>query len=150
MFLRIASIGSKFIGDSILTFDGSVTPQDIRNNFATQGLVPQVFNTFDLNHDGVVTFSELQASSHPGGVNLPAVQNLLPAVQDTLRLILAEMALGAGGEQVANLPGVKLSDLPRRLCTNDRGDDDDHGNDSPKVCPIFPEPPDSRQTRSDN
>ncbi len=147
MFLRMAAIGSRFVGDSIFLADGSVRPRDIRDNFASQGLVPQVFNMFDLNHDGTVTLSEIQASSHPGGVNLPAVQGVfLPEVQDVIRLILAEMALGAGGEQVASLPGVKLSGLPRRLCTNDDQGDED-GHDAPKVCPIFPEPPVSKPTR---
>ena len=58
--------------------------------------------------------------------------------------MLREMALGAGGEKIAGLPGVKLSDLPRRLCTNDEGEgDDEHGGDARKLCPVFPEPPSS-------
>jgi prepilin-type N-terminal cleavage/methylation domain-containing protein len=148
MFLRMASIGSQFVGGSILGFaDGSVRPQDIRNNFTSQGLVPQVFNTLDLNGDGKITIGELQTiASPPVGINISPIQGILPAVQNTLQLMLAEMSLGAGGEQVGGL-NVKLSDLPRRLCNNDGVDN--NGNDAPKVCPIFPEPPSSNQTHSE-
>jgi hypothetical protein len=102
-----------------------------------QGTVPNTFKLFDLNGDGIVTLDEI------GRANpiTPAGDTNLPAVQDTVKLILAEMALGAGGEQVLKLPGVKLSDLPHRLCSSD-GENND-GEDSPKVCPIFPEPPGS-------
>ena len=151
MFLRMAAIGSQFVGASISprAADGSVrpNPQDIRNSFASQGLIPQVFHILDLNGDGKITISELHTIASPnGGVSLPAIQGLLPAVQDTLGLILKEMALGTAGEQVLGL-GVKLSDLPRRLCNNDGVDND--GNDAPKVCPIFPEPPNSNQKHSE-
>ncbi len=147
MFLRMASIGSQFVGGSILVgaADGSVRPQDIRNNFASQGLVPLVFGKLDLNGDGKVTFNELQALSHPGGVNFQVGDMVLPAIQDTLRLMLAEMAFDSS-EQIGAL-GVRLSDLPRRLCNNDGSDND--GNDAPKVCPIFPEPPGSKQKGSE-
>ncbi len=72
MFLRMASIGSQFVGGSILGFaDGSVRPQDIRNSFASQGLVPQVFGMLDLNGDGKVTIGEAPDSpwrrKFPGG-----------------------------------------------------------------------------------
>jgi len=138
MFLRMASIGAKFVGDAIFGADGSVKPQDIRSAFASQGTVPQVFNLFDLNHDGIVTLSEI-----PGNPIAPSASTNIPAVQDVVRLMLGEMALGAGGEKFANF-GVKLSDLPHRLCNNDQGDNE--GSDAPKVCPIFPEPPASSAT----
>lgn len=98
MFLRMAAIGARFVGDSIFMADGSVRPQDIRNNFAMQGTVPQVFNLFDLNHDGIVTLSEIQQ----GNAIAPSASTNIPAVQDVVRLMLGEMALGAGGEQFAN------------------------------------------------
>jgi prepilin-type N-terminal cleavage/methylation domain-containing protein len=143
MFLRMASIGARFVGDTIFAADGSVRPQDIRSSFASQGLVPQIFSLFDVNHDGTVTVAELQQVSGQTEGNtltsLPAVQGLLPAIQGILR----EMALNTAGEQI---PGVKLSDLPRRLCNNDDQGDDENGRDAPKVCPIFPEPPNSSQT----
>jgi len=105
--------------------------------------VPNTFKLLDLNGDGIVTLDEI-SSANP----LPPTGDTnLPAVQDTVKLILAEMALGAGGEQVLTLPGVKLSDLPHRLCAND-GENND-GEDSPKVCPIFPEPPNSSSKNSD-
>lgn len=148
MFLRMAALGSRFVGDTIFSADGSVRPQDVRSFFASQGTVPTIFNALDANHDGTITLLELEqlngAATHPGGVNVPAVQGLLPAVQSILR----EMALGIAGEKISTMPGVRLFDLPRRLCTGGQGDDE-HGNDAPKVCPIFPEPPDSRPRDSE-
>ena len=137
MFVRMAAIGAQFIAESIQGFQGSISSADIRNYLATQGAVPDAFNRLDLDHNGVVTPTDLL--QHSGGVNLPAVQDVIIA------RIVAEMALGAGGEQLSSL-GVRLSDLPRRLCSQGsvESDDDEHGRDAPKVCPIFPEPPDSR------
>lgn len=146
MFLRMASIGSRFVADAILlqcdgsvrTCDGSVRTGDIRRAFRAQGLVPQIFNLLDLDHDGVVTLAEIQ-SFHRGS-------DTLPAVQDTIAALLREMQLGAAGEKLEGVPGVRLINLPRRLCTDDAGDgDEDHGRDAPKVCPVFPEPPDIHQ-----
>jgi len=93
--------------------DGSVKPQDIRNNFASQGLVPQVFNMLDLDHDGTVTLSEIQASSHPGGVNLPAVQGVfLPAVQDVIRLCSQKWHLERVGNKWAVCLGLSCPTCP--------------------------------------
>ena len=147
MFLRVAAIGAGFVGDTILMGDGSVTPADIRAYFAQQGTVPQVFQLLDLNHDGTVTLSELAQNNsfrNTGTTNLPAVQ-------DVIAQMLREMAIGAGGEQIGTL-GVKLTDLPRRLCTNGQvqgGGNDDQGSDAPRVCPIFPEPPDPPKQSQD-
>jgi len=137
MFLRMASIGTKYVADAILSGDGSVTPSDIRTNFALQGTVPQVFTILDVNHDGTVTLGELSRSNNFSDTRT----GNLPAVQDVIGLMLQEMALGAGNEQFTSL-GVKLTDLPRRLCNGAQGEDE---SDFPKVCPIFPEPPASKQ-----
>jgi prepilin-type N-terminal cleavage/methylation domain-containing protein len=154
MFLHMASIGSGFVANAIFG-DGSVRPQDIRSFFATQGTVPQVFSKFDLNGDGSVTIGELQILAHSGGVNqgvgqIPAAFQeyaaAFPAFLPAVQAIFDQLAIGTAGEQVLGF-GVKLSDLPRRLCNND-GEDND-GNDAPKVCPIFPEPPGSKSKHSE-
>jgi hypothetical protein len=48
-------------------------------------------------------------------------------------MVEAEMAFGAGNEHIASLPGVKLSDLPRRYCSQEE-------NDVGPPCLIFPDP----------
>ena len=141
MFLRMASHGAAFVGSAILAAaDGSVTPSDIRDMFSRQGTVPQIFNMLDADHNGIVTLTEIQQAhlGNPGQINLPAVQ-------DVIKSILGEMALGAGKEDFASF-GVKLSQLPRRLCGESSGDGNDEG-DASKVCPIFPEPPVLQQDR---
>ncbi len=146
MFLRMASLGAKFVADALLG-DGSVRVADVRNSFARQGSVAEAFNVLDADHNGIVTLSEIQSAdpfAHSGGVN----RSLSP-FQALIQAMLNEMQLPAGGENPGSL-GVRLADLPGRLCSQGTGEGEhERGNDAPKVCPIFPEPPDSRQTHEE-
>ena len=145
MFLRMASIGLNVIGN-IFACDGSVTVQDtrtcdgsvrlaqeIQREFASQATIPEVFRLLDLNQDGMVTLDEIRNANplaHSGHVNLPGVDGPL-TIHGLIALLLQEMAIGAGGEDIKQLPGVSLTDLPNRLCSEPNGDENGRG------CSVF-------------
>ena len=142
MFLRMATIGAQFVSQVIQVY--SMDAAEIRTHFATQGAIPDAFNKLGPDRSGFVTLGELQTGLLEADFLKHSGDDTLPAVQDVIKRMLAEMKLGAGGELYTSF-GVKLSDLPRRLCSKGTGEgNDDQGNDAPKVCPIFPEPPDSQ------
>ena len=129
MFLRMAATGAQYVGEFLVGMaDGSVRTQDIRETFASQGLVPDIFKRLDKNGDGVVTLAEIQAYRDANR----------PSLTEIIAVLLREMSLGAGLENPWGL-GVTLQDLPTRLCTN--GEPPGSGSEAPEVCPIFPEPP---------
>lgn len=154
MFLRMTVIGLRVIGN-IFACDGSVTVQDqrscdgsvrlaeeIRREFASQGTIPEVFRVFDLNHDGMVTLDEIQNAhplEHSGGMNLPGVDNP-QTFHGLIALLLQEMAIGAGGEDIQQVPGVPLNDLPHRLCSESSGDANRGNDGNGKGCSAFPFP----------
>lgn len=123
MFLRIAAVGAGTVAGDLsnygVTIDwGDSVPADtIRSYLAESSTVSQVFQGLDTDQNGSVTMTELFTPS-TGGIN-----NILPAVQSIF-------APGVGGENLGAI-GVKQSQLPEHLCSNDDG----------SLCPIFPEPP---------
>jgi prepilin-type N-terminal cleavage/methylation domain-containing protein len=155
MFLRMASIGAKFVGAQILAADGSVSPADIREKYRDPSTVRDTFNAFDLDSDGVVSLSELSRLQARGlNSNRTADVSGVPTAGLVIAQMLREMELGAGGEQLGSV-GVRLRDLPERLCSNHGGKYAEHEGDyreegpahagddadSATQCPIFPEPP---------
>ena len=122
MFLRIAAVGATTVAGDLSNYAAAVdwgtgVPADtIRNYLAQASTVSQMFEGLDSDHNGTVTLSELFTPAS-GGIN-----NLLPAVQNIF-------APGTGGENMGAI-GVKQSQLPEHLCSNDDGQ-----------CPIFAEPP---------
>jgi prepilin-type N-terminal cleavage/methylation domain-containing protein len=152
MFLRMASIGAKFIAGQILVADGSVSPANIREKYRDPGTVRDAFNTFDLDSDGVVSLNEL-SQLQARGLNSNPTESA-PTVDLVIAQILKEMDLGDGGEQFGSV-GVRLRDLPTRLCSSQGDKYSEHesdyregglehaegDSDSATQCPIFPEPP---------
>ncbi len=67
---------------------------------ASHSTVATVFHELDANHDGIVTFSEIL------NANFANVSGTVPVAGKLLPYIEQELALGAGGEIVVNLPGI--------------------------------------------
>jgi prepilin-type N-terminal cleavage/methylation domain-containing protein len=152
MFLRMAAIGAKFVAGQILVTDGSVSPGYIREKYRDPGTVRDAFNAFDLDSDGIVSLNELSQLQARGLNSNPTVS--APTADLVIAQILGEMDLGDGSEQFGSV-GVRLRDLPRRLCSSQGGKYAEHESDYPEgglehaegdsdsatQCPIFPEPP---------
>ena len=132
MFLRIAALGAGAVSNLVLHPEApAATEGEIKTYLARRSTVQQVFEEFDTNHDGTVTFSKIFNRGEPGSETSPgdALSRLLAAVQ-------SELELGAGNEHVASLPGVRRSALPQRYCSQHGEDDED---DAPS-CLIVPDP----------
>ncbi len=135
MFLRIAALGAGQISTFLLAPDSAAaTENEIKAYLARRTSVGEVFDGFDRNHDGKVTFNEIFPpltgigdTINTGGT----LSSLLPAVQ-------RELALGAGNEHIGNLPGITLRSLGGRSLCNGQGNDD--GRSSFSNCSIFPDP----------
>jgi prepilin-type N-terminal cleavage/methylation domain-containing protein len=155
MFLRMASIGAKFVATQILMTDSPVSPADIREKYRDPSTVRDAFNAFDLNSDGVVSLNELSQLQASGLNSNPTASVAdVPTVDLVIGQMLRELQLGAGGEQLGSV-GVRLRDLPGRLCSSHGGKSAEHewdyredgpehaagDSDSATQCPIFPEPP---------
>src|SRR5437016_4048691 len=67
----------------------------------SRGTTERAFNQLDLNGDGRVSFTDLHNYSGVGA----------DVINPFIAIIDREMALGAGGEDVSNLPGVTLDML---------------------------------------
>ncbi len=108
MWLRIAFLGQQQLAQVaglLLDF------RPVRPFLNDETTLPDVFQSLDSNNDGRVGFEEIFKAATPGN----SLGGFLTAVRQ-------EMALGAGGEDVAHLPRVALSDLPRRpICEGARG-----------------------------
>jgi prepilin-type N-terminal cleavage/methylation domain-containing protein len=133
MFARIAALGAIQVGNFIIGFgDGTagVTPEQIRSYLKQSSTVKNTFTTLDLNHDGGVSILEVfQQNTNAASSSVSPLSNLLG-------LVAQEMALGAGGEKIGNLPAVQFNQLEStKLCGNGNPG---QGNQAP--CAIFPEP----------
>jgi prepilin-type N-terminal cleavage/methylation domain-containing protein len=79
-------------------------PQDfpeITRGVESQRTTERAFNQLDVNGDGRVSFTDL---NNYGGVGADVINPFIAIIDQ-------EMALGAGGEDVASLPGVTLDSL---------------------------------------
>jgi prepilin-type N-terminal cleavage/methylation domain-containing protein len=100
MWLRIQILAQQQLVKTVFMQNaGSVQPY--LNDTKT---LPDLFQRLDRNHDGRVTLDELVNGS---AAEFPSLAGFLEAVK-------AEMAIGEGDEEVADLPGVAITDLPRR------------------------------------
>ena len=132
MFLRIAALAAGAVSNLVLHSEApAATEGEIKAYLARRATVEEVFQEFDTNHDGIVTFSKIFNRREPRGDDSAGaiLSRLLGAVQN-------ELELGAGNEHVPSLPGVRGSALPQRYCSQDSDDDLE---DSPP-CPIVPDP----------
>jgi prepilin-type N-terminal cleavage/methylation domain-containing protein len=128
MFLRLAALAAGQIADLILDpATPAATEDQIKRALARPSAIGDVFNAFDTSHDGTVTLAEIfsfaSSATAPGAFPAPLLGTFLDKVE-------TEMALGAGNEHIASLPGVKLMDLPQLYCSPDEG----------VPCLIFPDP----------
>jgi prepilin-type N-terminal cleavage/methylation domain-containing protein len=146
MWTRVSALTASYLAGSILGLaPPGVGEHQIMEYLARLSTVQEVFQGFDFNHDGRVGFSEVfrAADPHPPLEGTTLAGAPLSAL---LAALSAEMALGAANENVAQLPGVQLHELPRRLCA---GEEERHGrshdDDDGQPCTIFPDP--GRTTR---
>src|SRR5260370_12270230 len=118
MWLRLAVLGAGKISNVILGPDAAAaTEEQVKDYLSRHSSVSDVFNGFDVNHDGSLTPAEILSFAHSEGlVSNTALRAFLGAVQ-------AELAFGAGNEHVSSLPGIRLSDLPNRSCSPRENDD---------------------------
>src|SRR5262249_10161733 len=132
MFLRIAALAADALASLVLHPEAPATTGDeIKGHLARRTTVDEVFERFDTNHDGVVTFNRI----FPGGRDTPG--DILGAeLSRFLQAVEQELALGIGNEHVISLPGVRRSALPQRYCSGGGKHEDD---DAP-ACAIFPDP----------
>jgi prepilin-type N-terminal cleavage/methylation domain-containing protein len=77
----------------------------VATTLGSHSTVATVFNQLDANHDGIVTFPEIL------NANVANVSGTVPVAGQFLPYIGQQLALGAGGEIIANLPGVSLGTL---------------------------------------
>jgi prepilin-type N-terminal cleavage/methylation domain-containing protein len=139
MFLRLAALGANQVSVDILNFTGgAVTPEDIRSYLQRRTTVQEVFNALDLNHDGMVSASEIFALSD-GNTSTNQFGGFFAAMR-------AEMGIGAGNEHIDMLPAVQIPNLKnQRLCGNGNPGE---GNQAP--CAIFPEPDSTSNNQDDD
>jgi len=108
MWLRIAFLGQQQLAQAASLLLDFRPVQPFLND---ENTLPNVFQSLDSNNDGRVGFDEIFKTAAPAN----SLGGFLAAVRQ-------EMALGAGGEDVAHLPRVALTDLPRRpVCEGARG-----------------------------
>ena len=74
---------------------------EIARHLESQDTLPRAFDNLDVNGDGRVTFSEIQNYNGVGS----------DVVSPFIAILEREMQLGAGGEEVSELPGVTLEML---------------------------------------
>ena len=102
--VRAASVIGELFGE-LLGRTESADIGQIAANLVASSTLENTFNKFDANHDGSVSLREINAFDFgPGGESLPEFNGFLPFLK-------REMALGAGGENIEPLPGVKLTSL---------------------------------------
>jgi prepilin-type N-terminal cleavage/methylation domain-containing protein len=85
----------------------------VAQKLSAPSTVATVFKQLDANSDGKVTFNEIIHASFGTTAEVGAANQWLPYIEQ-------ELALGEGGENVANLPGVTLGGL-RLFPTNSAG-----------------------------
>lgn len=132
MFLRIAALAADAISSLLLHPEAPAPTEDeIKGRLAGRSTIDEVFQRFDTNHDGVVTFSEIfpVGRDTPGDILGAELSRFLQAVEQ-------ELALGAGNEHVLSLPGIRRSALPERYCS----EGSEHKDEDARSCPIFPDP----------
>jgi prepilin-type N-terminal cleavage/methylation domain-containing protein len=142
MWTRVSALAASYLAGSILGLPPPGVGEDqIKDYLARRSTVQEVFQGFDFNHDGRVGFSEAFQSADPHQP-LEGATLTSPPLSGLLSAVSAAMALGVANENVSLLPGVRLLDLPRRVCASDderhgwNRDDDDDG----RACVIFPDP----------
>src|SRR2546425_617110 len=74
---------------------------EIAHRLESRNTLPRAFGNLDVNGDGRVTFTEIQSYNGVGA----------DVLAPFIAIISQEMQLGAGGEDVNNLPGVTLDML---------------------------------------
>ena len=132
MFLRIAALAADALSSLLLHPEApAATEDEIKGHLAGRTTVDEVFQRFDTNRDGVVTFNEIFAGQReiPGDTLGAELSRFLQAVDQ-------ELALGAGNEHVLSLPGIRRSALPQRYCS----EEGEHKDEDARSCPIFPDP----------
>jgi prepilin-type N-terminal cleavage/methylation domain-containing protein len=100
MWLRLAVLAQQQLTQTI-GLQGTGGLQPFLNDETT---LPNMFQRLDLNNDGKVTMTELFSSTTP---DTSSLGGFLAAVKN-------EMAIGAGGEDTTQVPGVSLSGLSSR------------------------------------
>lgn len=153
-YLRIAALGAQYVSAQILQLQNPISPEDIRAKYRDPSTVREAFTALDVDADGKFSLSDMArlrsygANADPTG----AVANV-GSLQVVIGQMIAELQLGAGGEDLASTIGVTMRDLPKQLCGPSRGkhsgDSGDRGNDDVEHrggdsdcsdCPLFATP----------
>jgi len=149
--LRLAAAGAMLEAFNIFAMgDGSVLPTPIRTDVTTvqefleqpgvvdgiiQGNRAWSFGGLDLNHDGMVTLSEL-FFSNPTTPATDTTAGPVAGIQGILPYLKQFFMPGIAGENTAMI-GVRQADLPSDYCKPDS----DHGNAKGiPACPVFATP----------
>jgi prepilin-type N-terminal cleavage/methylation domain-containing protein len=100
MWLSVASLAQQ----QVMRVTGLQPVSQLQPFLNDASTAPNTFARLDVNRDGVVTMDELFNSKTPDNSSLAGF----------LAAVKAEMAIGAGGEDITQVSGVKLSDLSGR------------------------------------
>ncbi len=132
MFLRIAALAAEALSNLLLHPEApAATEDEIKGYLARRSTVDEVFQRFDTNRDGVVTFNGIFSGRRdtPGDTLSAELSRFLQAIEQ-------ELALGTGNEHVPSLPGIRRSALPQRYCS----EGGEHEDEDARSCLIFPDP----------
>jgi prepilin-type N-terminal cleavage/methylation domain-containing protein len=105
MLSELRAIGGRAIGEMLVSFLGGIPTQpipEVSQYLLGDGSVRMAFDALDLDGDGSVKPAEFLDGANP---MLPAV--LLPYIEQTA----AVLALGAGDEDLLEVPAVQFDDL---------------------------------------
>jgi prepilin-type N-terminal cleavage/methylation domain-containing protein len=100
MWLRIQMLAHQQLVKTVF-MQNTASLQSYLNDAKT---LPDQFHRLDRNHDGRLTVDEL----------LDGTATEVPSLSGFLAAVKAEMAIGEGEEEIADLPGVEITNLPSR------------------------------------
>src|SRR5258708_2746054 len=137
MFLRIAALAAGALSNLLLHLEApGATGEEIKGYLARRATVGEVFERFDTNHDGIVTFNGIL-----GRREIPSGDSVGAELSGFLRAVEQELALAAGNEHMLSLPGIRRSAVPQHYCS----EGDEHEDDDARPCRIFLDPEAQRQ-----
>lgn len=113
MFANIHALGANVLGELLGKLRGKFA--DVSAALRSPTLAPATLRRLDASGDGSVKPSEIFAFNF---TSVGADPQTVPGLVDFLPAVQREMGLGAGGENIASLPGLTRADLRRLIAAS--------------------------------